>query len=836
MIAITKVDSADDTVKISGAKFKLQKGGTDVAGSEKETNANGVVEWTDLEYGATYTVVETEPGQGYDMPQDPNVYSATIVEDAQHQADSTAKVYYTDIVENTKTPVVNKGDLKIKKEVTVNGEEPAGAYQQDADGTYTFKLFYDLQCTQPVDGQQNITITITNGASNTALIEDLDEGTYYVQEDLNSLPADVSQISPRGNAAEVEVEADKTGDAAPVVTFTNNKTSEAKKGYLKFTKTVTGLDDTSLYDIITFKITGPDDFVKEFTYADVVQNGGSMVYGPDDGVLLGETYTVTETNSAIPQQTTDTETITYTRAAGEAVTASVEVASQSADAPSEMSLTNTYTKTTEEITHPVKISKKAVGGGDELDGATLQLKTEDGTVDYGSWTSSSADGPKEFELPAGTYTLTEIKAPKYYDVAESITFTVNTDGTVVVNGETVTDATVVMEDAEKTYEVEISKRDLDTSDYVVGAKLTITGDNLDQAITWTTEDGTNKAVSLKKGTYTLTEEAAPKGYKTVATFTFDVDEDDAGNVKITVTSSEAKVNGKVVTVFDEAEGPDVPKTFDFKITKADATNASKEIDGAKLQLIKVEGGKETIIRTWISSTTKVYTFKVQAGTTYKIKELEAPKGYELPNFTLSFTVDENGNATITDGKGEVVGKEIKFYNDPIKVETGGLKVIVEEEGTGRRVPDAVVEIEAPEGTTFPDGSKKITVTTDGNGEIKDYTDKDGNKIDLSSGLTPGDYKVTVIKVPEGYKVTTGKTDVVKVEANKVTEHIAKIETSSSTPEKKDTPSKTPNKTTTVTSSKAAKTGDAAPIALAVIALLGSLSVAVVLIIRKKKRA
>jgi hypothetical protein len=63
-----------------------------------------------------------------------------------------------------------------------------------------------------------------------------------------------------------------------------------------------------------------------------------------------------------------------------------------------------------------------------------------------------------------------------------------------------------------------------------------------------------------------------------------------------------------------------------------------------------------------------------------------------------------------------------------------------------------------------------------NGQITGYKDKDGKTIDLTTGLIPGDYKVTVTKVPDGYKVTTGKTDTVTVKPGEVTEHLALIGT------------------------------------------------------------
>ena len=93
----------------------------------------------------------------------------------------------------------------------------------------------------------------------------------------------------------------------------------------------------------------------------------------------------------------------------------------------------------------VVISKKAMGGGSELEGADLKVeklasdgKTVESVID--SWTSGKT--AKE-----GTYKLTETTAPDGYKVAESIIFEVTSDGKVKVNGKEVTDNTVVMEDA-----------------------------------------------------------------------------------------------------------------------------------------------------------------------------------------------------------------------------------------------------------------------------------------------------------------------------------------------------------------------------------------------------
>ena len=170
---------------------------------------------------------------------------------------------------------------------------------------------------------------------------------------------------------------------------------------------------------------------------------------------------------------------------------------------------------------------------------------------------------------------------------------------------------------------------------------------------------------------------------------------------------------------------------------------------------------------------------------YKITVTQVPEGYEVTvGETAEITVPENGEAR---------------HEAKILPKSGGLKVKVVEEGTNREVPNATVEIEAPSGTTFPDGSTKIIVTTDEHGNVTGYKDKSGKFIDLTTGLTPGDYKITVTKVPEGYKVTTGKTEVVTVKPGEVAEHLALIGTA----EKKD--EQTTEKTTETTTQKPSDT-------------------------------
>ena len=192
----------------------------------------------------------------------------------------------------------------------------------------------------------------------------------------------------------------------------------------------------------------------------------------------------------------------------------------------------TVTMVDEYTERDIVISKTDVGGV-ELEGAELTVTDEDGnTVD--TWTSTTET--HTVTVPKfGIYTLHENAAPAGYDVANDITFAVDENGIVTVDGEEVT--SIVMVDEIHEWDVEISKVDASTSKEIAGAKLEINDADGKVVASWTSgSDGKNSDGSLKThtvklpfGTYTLTEKTAPKGYEVAETITFTVGKD--GKVK-----------------------------------------------------------------------------------------------------------------------------------------------------------------------------------------------------------------------------------------------------------------------------------------------------------------
>ena len=249
----------------------------------------------------------------------------------------------------------------------------------------------------------------------------------------------------------------------------------------------------------------------------------------------------------------------------------------------------------------VEISKKDLTTMEELPGAELTITDKDGK-EIDRWVSS--DKPHYIgKLPAGDYTLTEVKAPDGYAFAESVPFTVLPTGEVQK-----------FEMRDDVIKVEISKKDLTTMEELPGAELTITDKDGKEIDRWVSTDKPHYIEKLPAGDYTLTEMKAPDGYAFAESVPF--------TVLPTGEVQKFEMQDDVIKV---------------EISKVDITT-NKELPGAEL-IITNKGGK--VVEHWTSTDKPHYIEKLPAGD-YTLTEITAPNGYEIAE-DISFTVLPNGD-------------------------------------------------------------------------------------------------------------------------------------------------------------------------------------------------
>lgn len=259
--------------------------------------------------------------------------------------------------------------------------------------------------------------------------------------------------------------------------------------------------------------------------------------------------------------------------------------------------------------------------------------------------------------------------------------------------------------------IEVLKTDADGK-ALSGATLQVKNSNGTVIDTWTTDGQKHKISNLSSGTYTLSETAAPNGYKlSTETVKFTVDatgkvKDSSGNVISLITFKNEKMS--------------------VKVSKQDIANSS-EVPGAKL-VIKNSEGKEII--QWTSSS-KPYVIRGLAAGTYTLTETMAPDGYTKSEESITFKIGTDGKVYNADGK---VIDQVIMYNKKTST-PGGVSISKQDATTGKELPGATLV-------------------------VKDY---DGKQIDtwvstdtphLIENLKAGIYTLTETIAPNGYILST----------------------------------------------------------------------------------
>lgn len=278
----------------------------------------------------------------------------------------------------------------------------------------------------------------------------------------------------------------------------------------------------------------------------------------------------------------------------------------------------------------VTVTKTDITGTQEVPGATLTVKDEDGnTVD--TWVSGDKEHYVSGLEEGKTYTLIEETAPEGYVRADEITFTVTNEKV---------DQEVNMFDAQ----VKVTKTDALTGDAVKGAEFTVFDKDGNIVDKWIT-DGTAHAVSgLDAGKeYIIKETKTPEGYITAPDRTLVV----SGEQNMDVEIKEQPVLTDIEVQKVDAQTKKVIRSKDFEFTMysdADCKNAITTVSADK--------------------NAGTATFKNLRYGTYYIKETKAPTGYLLSKEVKKVVVDD---------KLENVGKTYSFIYQDTPMPTTGVK-------------------------------------------------------------------------------------------------------------------------------------------------------------------
>ena len=230
-----------------------------------------------------------------------------------------------------------------------------------------------------------------------------------------------------------------------------------------------------------------------------------------------------------------------------------------------------------------------------------------------TWTSTTGAHIIQ-NLPNGTYTLKETKAPAGYKISKELTtFTIS---------DTKRDIAVKVENTLYS-KVSIIKIDSKTKVALAGAEFVLYDNSGKKITSWTSTGKAHVIQNLPNGTYTLKETKAPAGYKISKEST-----------NFTISDTNRDVTVKV-------ENTALTKLVN--IVKIDKSTG-QPLAGAHL-IVKNEKG-ETIAD--FVSTEEPYVIKDLADGKYSVYEVEAPDGYKKSEATYYFTIsDGNTVASVT---------------------------------------------------------------------------------------------------------------------------------------------------------------------------------------------
>ena len=607
---------------VEGAKLEVRDDQNRVVDSWTSTKEDHYV--SGLEEGKTYRLVEAEAPQGYVKADDifftvsnEKKNETVVMKDAKITA-SKREITGTKEIEGAKMTVTDdKG--------TVVDKWTSGKEEHSISGLEEGKRYTLTETTAPKGYVKAESITFTAGDKDQKLVMKDKQVTITKTEVTGTKEIEGAKMT-------VKDEAGKTVD-----TWTSGK----EEHY------VSGLEEGKKYTLI--EETAPDGYVKaesiEFTVSKEKKNEAYImkdkqvtvtkteVSGTDE--VEGAKMTVTDEKGKTVDEWTSGKEEHYVSGLedGKSYTLTETTAPNGYVKAESIEFTVSKDKVNQKVNmldKQVSVTKTDITGTQEVPGATLTVKDEDGnTVD--TWVSGDKEHYVSGLEEGKTYTLIEETAPEGYVRAEKITFTVTNEKV---------DQEVNMFDAQ----VKVSKTDALTGDAVKGAEFTVFDKDGNIVDKWTT-DGTAHAVSgLDAGSeYILKETKTPEGYMTAPDRTLVV----SGEQNMDVEIKEQPVLTDIEVQKVDAQTKKVIRSKDFEFT-----------------MYSDEECKNAITTVSADKNAGTATFKDLRYGTYYIKETKAPTGYLLSKEVKKVVVDD---------KLENVGKTYSFVYQDTPMPTTGVK-------------------------------------------------------------------------------------------------------------------------------------------------------------------